>query len=96
MHNLFGADFWITSANLLYLASYSVRDILWLRALTIVAAGLLIPYYYLQPAPLWIAIGWNLLFTAINLYWITRLLLQRRPVQLSSDEQQFRQLCFPS
>jgi hypothetical protein len=28
MHHIFGLDFWITSANLLYLASYSVRDIL--------------------------------------------------------------------
>jgi len=52
MHYIFGPDLWITGANLLYLASYSVRDILWLRILTIVAAVLLIPYYYLQAVPL--------------------------------------------
>ena len=59
MHHIFGPDLWITGANLLYLASYSVRDILWLRILTIAAAVLLIPYYYLQSQPLWIAISWN-------------------------------------
>src|SRR6516164_5723253 len=87
MHQIFGLDFWITSANLLYLASYSVRDILWLRILTIVAGVLLIPYYYLQSKPLWIAISWNLVFVGINLFWVARLLLERRSVQLTEDEQ---------
>src|SRR6516162_6298093 len=95
MHHIFGLDFWITSANLLYLASYSVRDILWLRILTIVAGVLLIPYYYLQSKPLWIAIGWNLVFVGINLFWVARLLLERRSVQLTEDEQRLRQFCFP-
>ena len=95
MHHIFGLDFWITSANLLYLASYSVRDILWLRILTIVAGVLLIPYYYLQSKPLWIAISWNLVFVGINLFWVARLLLERRSVQLTEDEQRLRQFCFP-
>jgi hypothetical protein len=30
-------------SNVLYLISYSMRDILWLRILTVVAASLLIP-----------------------------------------------------
>ena len=95
MHHIFGPDLWITGANLLYLASYSVRDILWLRILTIVAAVLLIPYYYLQSQPLWIAISWNLVFVGINLFWVARLLLERRSVQLTEDEQRLRQFCFP-
>jgi hypothetical protein len=95
MHHIFGPDLWITGANLLYLASYSVRDILWLRILTIAAAVLLIPYYYLQSQPLWIAISWNLVFVGINLFWVARLLLERRSVQLTEDEQRLRQFCFP-
>lgn len=93
MHN---ANVWITIANTLYLASYSVHDILWLRMLTVVAAFLLIPYYALQPVPLVAAISWNALFIAINAYWIVRLIIERQPVHLSPDEARLRVLSFPS
>ncbi len=93
MHN---ALLWITIANVLYLASYSVHDILWLRILTVIAAALLIPYYMLQPVPLTAAIGWNAVFIAINAYWIVRLILERRPVHLTSEEARLRELSFPS
>jgi hypothetical protein len=96
MGDLFGATMWITVANLLYLVSYSVRDILWLRVLTVVAALLLTPYYYLQSAPLWMPITWNFVFVAINGYWIVRLILERRPIHLTADEQRLRELAFPS
>jgi hypothetical protein len=71
------ATFWITVANLLYLVSYSIQDIWWLRAVIVVAALLLIPYYAMQPVPLVAAIGWNVLFIAINAYWIVRLVRER-------------------
>jgi hypothetical protein len=87
---------WITCANVLYLASYSVRDILWLRILTVVAATLLIPYYALQEEPLHAAIRWSLVFIAINVYWIVRLLVERRPVHLTADQALLRRLSFPS
>ena len=96
MGGMFGADMWITAANVLYLVSYSVHDILWLRVLTVLAALLLIPYYYLQPVPLWMPITWNLVFLAINGYWIVRLMLERRPVHLTADERRLRDLAFPS
>jgi Popeye protein conserved region len=94
--NVHSAVWWITIANILYLASYSVHDILWLRILTVVAAALLIPYYALQPVPLLDAIGWNALFIAINIYWIIRLMIERRPVYLTPDEARLRVLSFPS
>ena len=87
-------DIWITVANLLYLFSYSVRDILWLRILTVIGSLCLLPYYYLQPEPLMVPIYWNLVFAAINLYWIARLLFERRPVKLDPDEQRLYQLAF--
>jgi hypothetical protein len=87
---------WITAANVLYLASYSVRDILWLRVLTVVAAILLIPYYEMQQVPLTAAIGWNVVFIAINAYWIVRLLIERRPVHFTPDEARLKILSFPS
>lgn len=87
---------WLTVSNVLYLASYSVRDILWLRILTVVAASLLIPYYALQTVPLTAAIEWSIVFIAINLYWIVRLLIERRPVHFTPDEERLKELSFPS
>jgi hypothetical protein len=69
---------WITGANAIYLVSYAVRDILWLRVLTVVAAALLIPYYSMQAVPLRAAIEWNIIFIAINCYWVIRLIIERR------------------
>jgi hypothetical protein len=71
-----------------------VRDILWLRILTVVAAACLIPYFYFRPEPLMTPIYWNLVFTALNIYWICRLLLERLPVKLSADEQRLCELVF--
>jgi hypothetical protein len=94
MHNLLGADFFITAANVLYVLSYLVRDILWLRILTVLAGTLLLPYYYVQPKPLWMAIGWGGVFIFINVFWIVRLALERRPVQLVGDTRRLHELAF--
>lgn len=83
-------------ANLLYLTSFMMRDILWLRVLTVIGASFLLPYYYFQAEPLLPAIYWNLAFIALNLYWIGRILLERRPVRLSADEVQLCNLVFHS
>jgi hypothetical protein len=88
--------FWLNAANVLYLVSYSVRDILWLRILTVVAASLLIPYYAFQPMPLMAAIVWNIVFIGINFYWIIRLMIERRPVHFTPDEARLKLLSFPS
>ncbi len=84
----------IHSANVIYLVSYTMREILWLRVFTVIAATCLIFYFYLQPEPLLTPIYWNLLFIVLNIYWIVRLLLERRPVQLSEEEQDLCRLVF--
>ena len=89
-------EFLIHIANVLYMLSYLMRDILWLRVLTVLAASCLIPYFYFRPEPLMAPIYWNLLFTSMNIYAIWRLLLERRPVQLTEEEQRLRQLVFRS
>jgi hypothetical protein len=83
-------------ANVLYLVSYLVKDILWLRVLTVVAGSTLMPYYALRADPLWAAVAWNVLFIAINAYQIYLLILERRPVRLGEDEQRLYQLAFRS
>ena len=89
-------DVMVHVANLVYFASFTMRDILRLRVLTVIAASCLIPYYYFQTEPLLPAIYWNLVFVALNLYWIGRIVLERRPVQLSEDEVQLCKLVFHS
>ena len=82
------------AANVLYLLSYLVKDILWLRLLTVVAGVLLMTWALLQPQPLWSSVGWNALFLAINLYQSWRLILERRPVRLSERETLLYRLAF--
>lgn len=83
---MLGLDVLVNTANIFYLLSYSAKDIFWLRVLSVIGACLLLPYYYLQSAPLWAPIGWNLFFTAINIYWIIRIMLERRPVPFTHEE----------
>jgi hypothetical protein len=85
-------NYWIHVANALYLASYLVKDILWLRVLTVVAGVLLLPYYFMQPVPLWPAIAWSGVFLAVNIVQIKILLLERRPIRLAPDEQRLYEL----
>jgi hypothetical protein len=73
-------------ANVLYLISYAVRDIMWLRAVTVLAGLALIGSFFQSPEPPWPAIVWNLLFFVINVVRIHLLWRERRPVPLSADE----------
>lgn len=58
----------IHSANIIYLASYAVKDMRVLRWLTVAGIVLLIPYYLCYD--LWAAAIWNGIFLGINLYRI--------------------------
>jgi hypothetical protein len=86
--------YFIHIANVLYLFSYLVRDILWLRLLTVVAGLALMPYFLLQSPPLLAPVAWNVLFTAINVVQIARLLYERRPVILTENQARLYQLTF--
>lgn len=85
-------DALIHGANVLYLFSYLVRDILWLRLLTVVAIGILMTYFVLEGQ--WVALGWNAVFLLINFTQIVRLLAERRPVELAPREERFYHLAF--
>jgi hypothetical protein len=90
------ADYLVHFSNLLLLVSYSVRNILWLRWFAVAAAPTNIPYFLVQGTVLWPPVLWALVFTAINLFQITRIYLERRPVVLSKDEQALYDLGFRS
>ena len=88
------ADYLVHFSNVLLLVAYSVRDILWLRWFAVAAAVTNMPYFLLQPTVLWPPILWAAVFTAINLYQISRIYLERRPVVLSTDERRLYDLGF--
>jgi hypothetical protein len=70
-------DCLIYVANGLYLTSYLVRDIVYLRALTIVAVVCLMLYFASRPEPLMEVVYWNLLFLILNAGQLGYLLWQR-------------------
>lgn len=89
-------DYLVHFSNILLLVSYSVRDMLWLRWFAVAAAVTNTPYFLLQDTVLWPPVLWAAVFTAINLYQIARIYLERRPVVLAPDEQKLYDLAFRS
>jgi Popeye protein conserved region len=87
-------DYFIHGANILLLVAYTVRDIFWLRVFALASSLIAMPYFALQPTPLWEALSWSALFAAINLFQSWRLFVERRPVKLTAEEQHVRQLIF--
>jgi hypothetical protein len=92
--NSFNPNYFLHAANVLLLVAYSVRDILWLRVFAVASALIAIPYFVLQPVPLWVPIAWSSVFAAINLFQSWRLFLERRPVKLTPEEEEVRRLAF--
>jgi hypothetical protein len=90
----FKLDYLISLSSLLTVASFSVRDMLPLRTLAVASQIIAIPYFLLQPTPLWTPAGWTMLFMVINFYHIARILLERRPVRLNPEEQRLYELAF--
>jgi len=88
------SDYFIHAANVLLLVAYSVRDILWLRLFAVASALIAIPYFVLQPAPLWAPLAWSAVFAGINSYQSWRLYLERRPVKLTPEEEEVRRMVF--
>lgn len=90
----FNPNYFLHAANILLLVAYSVRDILWLRLFAVASGMISIPYFVLQPSPLWVPISWTVVFAGINLFQSYRLFVERRPVQLTADEEMIRDLAF--
>lgn len=74
-------------ANLIFVGAYWVKDILWLRLLTIAGSLVVIPFYLLRAEPLWTPMIWSCVFIAINAARAWGILRERRPVLFTGDEQ---------
>jgi hypothetical protein len=89
-------DVLINIANLFLLASFSVKSMLWLRSLNIVAGTFFIWWALSFTEPLWASIAWNVLFGVINVWRIWLAILERRPPHLSHEEQRLYHTAFSS
>ncbi|MGM0823848.1 MAG: cyclic nucleotide-binding domain-containing protein [Pseudomonadota bacterium] len=81
-------------ANTLFCLAYIVRDMAWLRAITILAALSTLPYFYFQSTPLYEAMTWQIAFIVINSFNLIVLLLQRRPIKLNEEEKWLHKTTF--
>ena len=77
--------------------SFVVKDIFWLRLMSITASCFSIFYNYFIPAePMMIAIFWNGVFIAVNLYHIAVLIYEKRPFKMSSKDKELYDTMFKS
>ena len=75
--------------------SFLVKDIFWLRLMSITASCFSIFYNYFIPAePMVIAIFWNGVFIAVNLYHIAIILYEKRQVKMDDKNQELYDTLF--
>ena len=75
--------------------SFLVKDILWLRLVSILASTFGMAYNYFIPVePMWIAIGWNGVFIGLNLYHISVLVYEKRPVHMKPKDEELYSTLF--
>ena len=87
---------WVGNFSYLMLAaSYLVTNMYWLRALAIVALGLEGIYFFFSgDAPLWVGIGWAVVFVGINAVQLAIMAHKRLRVRLSGEEHGLHQQRF--
>jgi len=74
------------AAPLIAFCAYLVKDIVWLRVLTIVSAATWLLYLFSGAHILWIAAFWNAAFIVVNLGRISLGLKERFAVRLTGDD----------
>jgi len=75
--------------------SFLVKDIFWLRLMSITASCFSIFYNYFIPAePMIIAIFWNGVFIAVNLYHIGIILYEKRKVKMDDKNEELYSTLF--
>ena len=86
----------VNLSNIVFLVAFSVRDVLRLRLLSIVGEAMILPYYYFQSATLWPPIFWGVAFMMVNAVRVVAIVLERRPVVLSDQEERLYGVAFRS
>lgn len=82
-------------ANFLFAAAYLVKDILWLRLISMLACFIMIFFnYYTPEEPLWVAIFWNFAFIAVNAIRSMMLLVEKQQAKFSDVEKEMYDTIF--
>jgi hypothetical protein len=82
-------------ASVLTMVAYLLKDILWLRFLTILSCFAGMAFNYFVPAtPLWTVIYWNVLFAIINIVQIAIIIKERAGVHFSEEEKELHDTLF--
>ena len=75
--------------------SFLVKDILYLRILSILASLFSVLYnFYIPVEPMWLAINWNIIFVLVNIYHISVIIYEKRPVKMSPKEKELYETMF--
>ena len=75
--------------------SFLVKDIFWLRIVSIIASLFSVFYNYVIPIePMWLAINWNFIFIAVNIYHIAIILYEKREVKMDDKNQELYDTLF--
>ena len=75
--------------------SFLVKDILWLRVVSIVASIFSVLYNFYIPAhPMWLAINWNIVFVLVNIYHIAVIFYEKRPVKMDDKNEELYSTLF--
>jgi len=75
--------------------SFIVKDILYLRLVSILASLFSVFYNWVIPVePMWIPIGWNFVFVLLNLYHIAVLMYEKRPVKMNDKNTELYETLF--
>ena len=75
--------------------SFLVKDILWLRMMSIFASVFSVFYnWVIPPDPMWIPIGWNIVFVLVNIYHIAVILYEKRPINMDDKNQELYDTLF--
>ena len=82
-------------ASVLTMVAYLLKDILWLRFLTVLSCFAGILFCYFVPAtPLWTVIYWNVIFAGINIVQIAIIVKERSGVRFSEEEKELHETLF--
>ena len=75
--------------------SFLVKDILYLRILSIFASLFSVLYnFYIPLEPMWLAINWNIVFVLVNVYHIAVLIYEKRPVHMDDKNTELYETLF--
>ena len=75
--------------------SFLVKDILWLRVVSILASLFSVLYnFYIPAEPMWLAINWNIVFVLVNLYHISVIIYEKRPIKMAPKDKELYETLF--